>query len=135
MKDNQKDKRKPMPAQAPAPDAGAPETTTPTIAQCESAASHKMPKPTKPEDSPVLPKDTPNPNPAITQAEVLALFDAHFVYTLAAADLERRRGEMRLRLLQLANVEPGDFEIWVTMDGKLLCVNHESVEEERIIIS
>jgi TPR repeat protein len=43
MKANKKRKRKTTSAQAPTPDAGAPETTTPTAAQLEAWYGHDMP--------------------------------------------------------------------------------------------
>lgn len=77
-------------------------------------------------DTPLLWREPPEDKPLITQGELMAYLDALFLYQLALADLEARRGAIKLKLLQLCDlqrsVDPGGFSAYLNDQGELVVV-------------
>jgi hypothetical protein len=74
-------------------------------------------------DPPVEKIDFPEVLPAVTQTELTAVASAHNRFELAKADFEAKRANLKLKLVMLCKLEPGDLDARLCKDGSILMID------------
>ena len=83
-------------------------------------------------DPPLSHHDLPDRPAVISQAELTAVANAAFTFRIARADYEKKRGEVILKLLLLANPEDGSLMAELDPAGNLILSDRSSVGEAEV---